>query len=178
MEDKNVLVIERVFDAPVETVWKYFSDPEMYKKWWGPKDFTAPVIKMDFRVGGKFLGAMHGPAGSEFDKDLWSTGTYKEIVPPNPSTGSGRGKIVVTDSFADEHGNIVPSSHYGMEGFPLELQVTFEFESIRQAQDKEVDGKTKMTLHHEGIKDIDEKMRSGMDQGWNQSLDKLADSLK
>ena len=46
-------------------------------QWWGPKDFTAPVSKMDLRVGGKYLNCMRSPEG----KDYWSTGTYREIVP-------------------------------------------------------------------------------------------------
>ncbi len=155
---QNELKIERIFDAPVDKVWKYFSDPKLYKKWWGPEGFSAPVIKIDFRVGGKFLGAMHGPKDSEFDKDLWSSGTYKEIVPHK--------KIVVTDSFADEKGNIVPSSYYGMEDFPLEMLVTLEFEDLGN--------KTKLTLTHSGIENISDKDREGMDQGWNSSLNKLA----
>ncbi|MBI4080372.1 MAG: SRPBCC domain-containing protein [Candidatus Levybacteria bacterium] len=158
MTDKNVLVITRIFDAPVATVWKYWTDAEHLKKWWGPKDFTAPSVTIDFRVGGKYLSCMRGkPTPDAPEQDFWSTGTYKEIVPMK--------KIVVTDSFADEKGNVVSSEHYGMKGFPLELEVTFEFE--------EIDGKTKMTLHHVGIADIDEKMREGMDQGWNQSFDKI-----
>jgi len=156
------LIIERIFDAPVKEVWKYFSEAELYKKWWGPEGFSAPVIKMDFRVGGKFLGAMHGPKGSEFDKDLWSMGTYKEIVPHK--------KIVVTDSFADANGNIVPSSYYGMEGFPLEMFITLEFEDLGE--------RTKLTLTHSGIKGISDKDREGMNEGWNSSLNKLAQSLK
>src|SRR3989344_590653 len=102
----NVLTIVRVFDAPRELVWKAWSDPELYKKWFGPKTFTSPVVKMDFRVGGKILGCMRGMEGDFKGKDFWSTGTYKEIVPMK--------KIVTTDSFADEHGNVVPASHYGM----------------------------------------------------------------
>jgi len=39
-------------------------------------------------------------------------------------------------------------------------------------------GKTKMTLTHSGIKDIPEEHRQGMNQGWNESFDKLADALK
>lgn len=163
MEDKNVLVIERTFDAPVETVWKYWTDPELLKKWWGPKNFTCPVAEIDFRVGGKYLSCMRGaPAEGAPVQDFWSTGIYKEIIPMK--------KIAVTDSFADEKGNVVPASHYGMGEFPMELQITFEFE--------EVNGKTKMTLRHEGIKDIDEKMRSGMNQGWNESFDKIVEALK
>lgn len=49
------ITISRVFDAPREKVWKAWTDPELIKKWWGPKDFTAPRIEIDFRVGGKYL---------------------------------------------------------------------------------------------------------------------------
>ena len=157
-QNKNELTITCVFDAPVETVWKYWTEPEYFKKWWGPKVFTCPVSKIDFRVGGKYLNCMRGaPAEGAPVQDFWSTGTYKEIIPMK--------KIVATDSFADEKGNIVPSTYYGMEGFPLEMLVTVEFE--------EQDGKTEMTLTHTGIENIDEKTRAGMDQGWNESFDKL-----
>ncbi len=161
-QNKNEVVITKVFDAPREIVWKAWSDPEMFKKWWGPQGFTCPAAKIDFKVGGKYHVAMHGPAGTEFDKDLWSTGTFKEIIPME--------KIVYTDSFADEEGNAVSSAQYGMEGFPMETQVTVTFE--------DVDGKTKMTLKHQGIAGVDEKMLNDMEQGWSQSFDKLAVALK
>src|SRR6267143_724660 len=153
---KNEISITRIFDAPGELVWKAWTEPEMFKKWWGPKDFTAPVIKIDFRVGGKYLYCMRAPDG----KDYWSTGTYEEIVPLE--------RIVCTDSFADEHGNVVPATHYGMEDFPLKLQVTVTLE--------EQEGKTKMTLRHVGIPVG--KMNELCQAGWNQSFDKLAKSLK
>ncbi len=157
------LTIVRVFDAPRETVWKMWTEPEYFKKWWGPKDFTCPVAKIDFRVGGKYHVAMHGAPGSEFDKDLWSTGVYKEIVPME--------KIVVTDSFADEKGNVVSASYYGMPGtFPMETTITITF--------KEKDGKTEMTLFYPSTKGIEGKMLDDMTQGWNQSFDKLASSLQ
>lgn len=80
-------------------------------------------------------------------------------------------KIVVTDSFADEKGNIVPSTHYGMAGFPLEMLVTVMFEA-------EEGGKTKMTLIHSGIAGISLTDRRNMEQGWNQSFDKMEEVLK
>lgn len=158
----NALVIERTFSAPVEKVWKAWSDPEEYKKWWGPKNFTAPVIKLDFRVGGTFLGCMRGkPTPDKPEQDFWSTGTYKEIVPMK--------KIVVTDSFADKDGKVVPSSYYGMEGIPTELLVTVTFEELPQ-------GTTKMTLRHEGFPEGPNKELATA--GWNESFDKLAASLQ
>lgn len=157
------LTIVRIFDAPRELVWKAWSDPEPFKKWWGPKDFTCPVAKIDFREGGKYHVAMHGPAGTVFDKDFWSTGVYKKIVPMK--------QIVVNDSFADEKGNIVSAKYYGMPGtFPMKTTITISFE--------EKDGRTKMTLYYPSTKGIEGKMLSDMTQGWNQSFDKLAESLK
>ncbi|MFV5695174.1 SRPBCC family protein [Flavobacterium sp. LB3P122] len=150
------LLIIREFHATRARVWKAWTDPENCMKWWGPKKFTCPVCEIDFKIGGKYLNCMRSPEGQDF----WSTGTYLEIVPLE--------RIVSTDSFADEKGNVVPSSHYGMKGFPLELHVTVEFE--------EHDGKTKMTLTHQGIPSG--KMTDLTKASWNESFDKLVKSLK
>lgn len=160
--DNNVLVITLIFDAPIETLWKYWTEPEYYKQWWGPKDFTCPESSIDFRVGGKYLHCMRGaPAPGAPVQDFWSTGTYIEIIPVK--------KFVVTDSFADKDGNVVPSSHYGMPEFPMEMQITVEFE--------EMNGKTQMTLSHVGVGNADEDMKKNMGQGWNQSFDKLSNVI-
>ena len=163
MEDNSILtaerelVITRIFDAPREMVWKAWTDPEHLMRWWGPKDFTAPVCKVDLRIGGKYLFAMRSPDGQDF----WSTGVYREIVPMK--------RLVCTDSFADPEGNVVPASYYGMASdFPQEMLVTITFEDL--------DGKTKLTLRHSGMPGGDEGANAEI--GWNQSLDKLAESLK
>ena len=72
-DDKKALSITRIFDAPRELVWKAWTNPEMFRKWWGPKGFTCPVSRIDFRVGGKYLSCMRGPDG----KDYWSTNTSR-----------------------------------------------------------------------------------------------------
>ena len=150
------LMITRTFDAPRELVWKAWTDPERVKRWWGPKGFTAPFCKIDLRVGGVSLYCMRSPDG----KDYWSTGVYREIFKPE--------RIVYTDSFADERGNVVPATHYGMSAdFPLEMLVTVTFE--------EHEGRTKLTLTHAGIPSGAD--RDGARQGWNESLDKLAEHL-
>jgi len=153
------LVITRVFDAPRELVWKAWTEPEHLMRWWGPKGFTAPAVEIDFRVGGKVLAAMQSPEFNE-DRPIWSTGVYREIVPFE--------RIVCTDSFADEHGNVVPATYYGMEAdMPLEMLITVTFENLG--------GKTRMTLRHEGIPAGPE--REGANQGWSESFDKLAEYL-
>lgn len=47
-KNKNKITITRTFDAPREDVWKVWTDPEEIKKWWKPKGFAAPYIKIDF----------------------------------------------------------------------------------------------------------------------------------
>jgi uncharacterized protein YndB with AHSA1/START domain len=156
IKNKDALTITRFFDAPRELAWKAWTEPERIKKWWGPHYFTAPVIKNDLRAGGTYLYCMRGPDG----KDYWSTGVYQEIVPME--------RLVMTDSFADEKGNVVPASHYGLKGaFPLELLVTVTFEAIGN--------KTKMILRHEGIPRG--QMKDLTRAGWSGSFDKLAESI-
>ncbi|MES2930740.1 MAG: SRPBCC domain-containing protein [Patescibacteria group bacterium] len=151
------ITIERVFDAPVEKVWKAWTEPEEIMKWWGPKNWTAPVVKTDFKVGGTFLYCMRGTMGPGIpEQDNWSGGEYKEIVPLQ--------KIVATDYFTDPEGNKISSNDVGMPGkWPDEMRVTATFEDMG--------GKTKLTLFHEGHPAEIAEMAK---MGWNQSLDKLA----
>lgn len=152
------LVIVRIFDVPRELVWKAWTEPGEVKQWWGPKGFISPFSRIDFRTGGSYLFSMRSPEG----EDYWNTGVYREIDP--------LGKIVITDSFADENGRVVPASYYGMgEGWPLEMLATIMFE--------EQNGKTRLTLKYSGINDISAADLDNMEHGWNESLDKLADYL-
>lgn len=154
---KSLLVITRTFDAPQWIVWKAFTDPILMGRWWGPKGYTAPVIKIDLRVGGKYLYCMRSSEG----RDTWSTGVFREIVPCL--------KLVATDSFADEKGNVVMASHYGMTGeWPEGLIVTETFENEN--------GKTRFTLRHGDFPSAQESEMAK--DGWNESFDKLDDVLK
>lgn len=154
-DEANALVIERVFDAPREMVWRAWTEPEQLKRWFGPRVFTVPVLEMDFRVGGRLHFAMRAPDG----RDFWSLGIFEEIVPME--------RLVYADCFADEKGNVVPASHYGMEGdVPLQMRVSVTFEDAGG-------GRTRMVARHVGLP----QGFPGADQGWNESFDKLAEML-
>ncbi|HET6991195.1 MAG TPA: SRPBCC domain-containing protein [Bacteroidia bacterium] len=143
--------MKRTFNLPLATVWKAWTEPESFKKWWGPGNYSCPYCSIDFKVGGKYLASMQGPDG----KEIWSTVTYKEIVPFK--------KIVYSDNFSDSKGNVVPASDYEMTGeWPSELIVTLKFE--------EVNGKTTMTLEHVGLP---EETYDDCMKGWQSSLDKI-----
>jgi uncharacterized protein YndB with AHSA1/START domain len=148
------MVITRVFDAPRALVWKAWTDPKYVMQWWGPKGFTTPVCKMDFRVGGKFLYCMRSPDGQEF----WNGGEYHEIVL--------REKIVFSMYFSDAEGNKVEPEHYGID-----------HEAIEGAHDMTLfedfgSGQTKITFI--GNETMENAMKSGQVEGMNEILDKAA----
>ena len=73
----RTLTIEKIFNAPLELVWKAWTEPEHLLKWWSPKGSDAKVIEHDFRPGGKWKYTMPMPnCKDEFITD----GVYKEIV--------------------------------------------------------------------------------------------------
>lgn len=166
-DQQKGIVIERVFDAPRDLVWKAWTDPEMVKKWWGPEGFYAPSIKIDLRVGGKYIFAMHGPQGSEWDKDMYSAGVYKEIVPNE--------KLVVSDYFSDEEGNKIAPEEVGQDAnFPDEMpDIQVRFDDVGE-------GKTRLTIEYPrptSEEQFQAMLKGGMVEGWNSSLDKMAASL-
>lgn len=152
---KKDIIIDRVLELPINKVWQAWTQSELCKKWWGPKDFTSPVCSLDFRMGGKYLNCMRSPEGKEF----WSTGVYKEIIPYK--------KLVFTDSFSDKKGNVIPAAEMDMPGdWPLEMLVTVSFEQTGE--------KTRMKLKHEGIP---AEMHDECTKGWNESFDKLEENI-
>ncbi|MFA6542018.1 MAG: SRPBCC family protein [Bacteroidota bacterium] len=68
--------ISRLLNAPVELVWKVWTDPDHIKNWWGPNGFTNTISKMDFTPGGEWNLVMHGPDGTDYKNQS----IFKEIV--------------------------------------------------------------------------------------------------
>lgn len=165
LNNKNEIKITRLINAPRQMVWDAWVKPEQIMKWWGPKDFTCPIVKVDFRVGGKYLCCMRGRAQPDQPIiDFWSGGKYIEIDPLN--------KIICTDMFSNEKGELVDPVEYGMSpDFPKENEVVVTFQ--------EQEGKTKLTIAY--ILKSDEALKamvdSQMEEGWGSSLDKLVESL-
>jgi len=154
VNEKERMVITRVFDAPRALVWEAWTNPKYVKQWWGPKGFTAPSCQIDFRVGGKFLCCMRSPEGQEGRNG----GEYREIVLHE--------KIVYSLYFADSKGNKVDPAEYGIE-----------HEGIDDANDVVIfedygNGQTKVTLI--GNETLEHAKSSGQLEGWIEILDKVA----
>jgi uncharacterized protein YndB with AHSA1/START domain len=154
---KRDLVITRVFDAPVELVWKAWTDPEYVMQWWGPNYFTSPSAKIDFREGGTSLVCMRAP--KEFGgQDMYSTWTYTRIVPME--------RIEYIHNLADKDGKQVDPVQMGLPAdFPQDQRHVVTF--------KAVDGnKTELTITEYGwtVGHMMEMSQTGMEQ----CLDKMA----
>jgi uncharacterized protein YndB with AHSA1/START domain len=59
------LTVTREFDAPVQLVWRAWTESDLLDQWWGPRPWKARTKAMDFREGGNWLYAMVGPQGEE-----------------------------------------------------------------------------------------------------------------
>lgn len=152
INSKDAVVIERIFNAPIELVWQMWTQPEHFKKWYGPKGFSVPVAEMDLRVGGKRLVCMEMQTPDRTMK-MWTTGEYTEIVPNQ--------RLVYTESMADENGNMVTMAD---PEYPAITKVTVFLEDLG--------GQTKMVMTHAGIPGD-----SGGNAGWQQAFDKLEEIL-
>ena len=118
----DAVVIERTFDAPVDLVWRMWTEPEHFAKWYGPDGATISVAKMDVRVGGTRLVCMEmqTPEGT---MRMWFTGEYRDVVENK--------RLVYTESMSDEHGNVLSPTETGMpDGHPTTTEVAVELEDI------------------------------------------------
>ena len=72
------LTVSRFIDAPPSAVWKAWSDPEHFERWWIPAPMRCKVVKLDLRPGGGFETLMR-EGGGEFRPHV--EGCFLEIVP-------------------------------------------------------------------------------------------------
>lgn len=142
------VIITRIFDAPREVVFKAWTDPKQLAKWFGPKGFRNPVCEADARVGGAWHIVMRSPDGTEHP----CGGVYREVVVPE--------RLVFTNIATDKEGNPI-----------LDGLTTVIFE--------EHEGKTKLTMQTRATAVVDYAVEhlKGMEAGWTQTLERLAEEL-
>lgn len=104
---KRMLVHSRTLDAPPETVWRAWTEPERIARWWGPSGFETTTREMEVRTGGVWRYVMHGPDGGDYPNTL----VYDEVSAPNSLSYSQRGgkagahfRFDVTVTFAETDG--------------------------------------------------------------------------
>jgi uncharacterized protein YndB with AHSA1/START domain len=154
-------VISRTFDAPRELVWQAWTERKRLMQWFGPKGFTMPAARMDFRPGGIFHYCLESPDGNE----MWGKFVYREIAAPE--------RIVLVNAFSDEEGGL--TRHPMSPTWPLEMLSTTTL--------ADEDGRTKLTIEWSPLNLTDEERQTfdgahgSMDQGWNGTFEQLAGHL-
>ncbi|QNE35898.1 SRPBCC family protein [Leifsonia shinshuensis] len=147
------IVVRRILNAPVETVWRLWTDPELVTEWWGPQDYTSPSAQVDLREGGSYVFSMLAP-DDQGGAESFTGGVYTAIVPHE--------RLEFTQSITDEDGVPLPGDQLP-EGFTQNIRTVVEF--------ADVNGLTELTITESGWS------RSLMSvfayAGMHQSLDKL-----
>ncbi len=155
------IVVNRILDAPVELVWKAWTEPERVTRWWGPQYWTSPSAQIDLREGGKFIFCMRAPQ-EQGGMDQYTSGVYLKIVPFE--------RLEFTQYLSDKDGNKVDPAAVGMPpDFPAEIRILITFRRIRPDMTELI-----VTEYAWPVGTMMVFSLAGM----HQSIDKLAQSLK
>jgi len=146
---KQEILITREFDAPRELVFKACTDPELIPQWWGPRNLSTEVDKMDVRPGGQWRFLNRDAQGNAYGFH----GVYHEILAPE--------RIIDTFEF---------------EGLPETGHVTLETMKLEALPG----GRTRLTVQSvfQSVADRDGMLQSGMEEGLNETYDRLEELLK
>ncbi len=146
---KQELFITREFDAPRELVFKAFTDPKLYVQWLGPRGYTTTLEKFEPRSRGSWRFIQKDAEGKEYAFH----GVNHEVLPSE--------RIIDTFEF---------------EGLPEKGHVLLE-----TARFEELPGnRTKLVSQSvfQSVADRDGMLQSGMEEGVNDSYDRLDELLK
>ena len=122
MDEKKTITVQAVINAPVEQVWKLYTEPEHVMKWNNASNnWHTPRAENDLKVGGKFLYRMEAKDGSSgFDFD----GTYEQVIANGLivySISDGR-KVEVTFTKDDNARTKMATTFEAENSNPIEMQ--------------------------------------------------------
>lgn len=143
------LVLTRFINAPIDLVFKAWTDKKMLAKWWGPDGFTSPVCEMEARPGGKIYIDMKAPDGNVYPMD----GEVHEINAP--------GKFVFTSAALDKDNRRL-----------------FEVLNTVTLTNENGGTKLTLHVKVSGIKPSGAQHVKGMNEGWSQSIERLINLIE
>lgn len=153
---RDVFVINRSFDAPLERVFAMWVDARQLSAWLPPSGLEMEVLSGEIAPGGTLFGRMYG-AGTEF----YFRFSYSEVGPE---------RIVYSQQFCDGAGRT--ARHPGAPGWPETMVTTVVFAD-------EGEDRTRVTVCSEASGATAEEValfkgeRGGMTAGWTGSFDEL-----
>jgi uncharacterized protein YndB with AHSA1/START domain len=151
-------VINRSFDAPIETVFEMWVKPEHFSRWLAPTGMQMQFMRDEIKVGATTFYRMDGNGMT-----MYGRAHYEEITPPT--------RLVYTQQFCDEHENL--ARHPMAPTWPATMRSVVDF----NAEGPDI---TRVTVTWQVVGDATaEEMatfigaRAGMTQGWSGSFQKL-----
>lgn len=153
--------ISRTVDAPLEIVWRAYTEQEPLMAWFGPKGFSMPHSRYDFRPGGEFHYCLRTPTGFE----MWGKWVFVDIVAPTT--------LSMIISFSDAQGGL--TRHPMSAAWPLKTFSTTTF--------ADVGGKTQITIVWEPYQSTADEIfafqsgHASMAQGCNGTFEQLDEYL-
>ncbi len=158
--------VTRSFDAPRELVYRAWTEPKLFARWWGPHNTTNPVCKIDLKPGGVYRIVSESPDGIKYPM----TGSYVEITPNE--------KIIMTLDTSEhpkdwqETLNKYRRQAGGTEFGPFRDLLTVKF--VPQGKGSKIACRS----HFASNVDRDAIVAMGMVDGWSQSLERLETLLE
>jgi uncharacterized protein YndB with AHSA1/START domain len=145
---KQEIFIVRELDAPRELVFKLFTDPKLYSQWLGPRRLTTRFEKLESKNGGSYRFINEDEKGNKFAFH----GVYHEVLAPERIIGT-----------------------FEYEGLPEKGHVSLEITKFEELPG----GRTKLTTQDVfmSVADRDGMVQSGMEEGVNDSYDRLEELL-
>ncbi len=89
------VVLTWTFDAPRRLVFQAYTDPQMIVNWWGPRELTTTVERLDAKSGGGWRFVQRDPDGNVHAFH----GVFHEVLPPQ--------RIVRTFEYEGTPGRVV-----------------------------------------------------------------------
>ncbi|MBL6938108.1 MAG: SRPBCC family protein [Alphaproteobacteria bacterium] len=143
------LVVTRTFNAPARIVFKAWTTPELFQRWWTPKSFGITILscEMDVRTGGTYRLVMRHPS---FEQPMAFFGRYIEVVP--------NARIVWTNDEGGEVGAVTTVTFEERGGETL-LVMRDTYPS-KKALDEAIASGATSGGHDETFNQLDEVLRS------------------
>jgi uncharacterized protein YndB with AHSA1/START domain len=121
LQTPQTVTVETTVQAPIEKVWKFWTEPGHITKWNNASDdWHTPSAKNDLKLGGKFVTRMEakdGSAGFDFG------GTYDEVILHKLITYTMDGGRVVSITFkGQENETEVIETFDADTSHPIEFQ--------------------------------------------------------
>ncbi|MBS4028785.1 MAG: SRPBCC domain-containing protein [Ignavibacteriales bacterium] len=104
------LTVIREFSAPLEKVWRAWTESSVLDQWWAPRPWKAETKTMNFTEGGSWLYAMVGPDNSRHWAKVNFTSIHHHV------------SFQAKDLFCDENGN--RNNDFPMLSWKVEFQST------------------------------------------------------